>query len=407
MKPGTTDDTRQLPQANQLRRALLTDPGVLPSATSIRFAVLVLMIVASASSIYGYLGLMTLPGADDNARRCLAQTSLAAVRAGNQSPTPVLACTEGYTGRITTWSLVGVVLVVLTSLAVFALTPWWMRRFNRPWIPLGRTRRWRLQWRRTWWMQGSAQRPRPLDPARTLERQVLHAIAELAGHVGLPGRRLECWLNPRAFDTGAQVFGHRRSYIMLNAGLVGVYLTDRPQFDATVLHELGHLRNRDTVPSHLAYAVWRVFVALVLLPYLTVLVLPDVVHPTRVRFVSPDLHVLAAVATLTALVYLSRSAVLRVRETHADATAALYDEGALRVALDRARTSRRRRYLPEILDHHPRPERREACLEDPARCQAPGFVETGLSGFQGCGDRLGHRVVGFVFGGWDVSEFAV
>ena len=25
-------------------------------------------------------------------------------------------------------------------------------------------------------------------------------------------------------------------------------------------------------------------------------------------------------------------------------------------------------------------------------CQAPGLMETGLAGFQGCGDRVGHRV---------------
>jgi hypothetical protein len=30
--------------------------------------------------------------------------------------------------------------------------------------------------------------------------------------------------------------------------------------------------------------------------------------------------------------------------------------------------------------------------DSPDRCQAPGFLETGLAGFQGCGDRAGHRV---------------
>jgi len=40
-------------------------------------------------------------------------------------------------------------------------------------------------------------------------------------------------------------------------------------------------------------------------------------------------------------------------------------------------------------------------------CQAPGFVETELAGFQGCGDRTGHRVECFVLGWWDMPEFAV
>lgn len=46
-------------------------------------------------------------------------------------------------------------------------------------------------------------------------------------------------------------------------------------------------------------------------------------------------------------------------------------------------------------------------LGRPAMCQAPGLMESGLSGFQGCGDQVAHRVQGFVLGRWDVAELAV
>jgi hypothetical protein len=61
------------------------------------------------------------------------------------------------------------------------------------------------------------------------------------------------------------------------------------------------------------------------------------------------------------------------------------------------------------LTDHPGLEAAERVLErvQESECQAPGLMETGLSGFQGCGDRLGHRVLCFVLGGWDVAEFAV
>jgi hypothetical protein len=40
-------------------------------------------------------------------------------------------------------------------------------------------------------------------------------------------------------------------------------------------------------------------------------------------------------------------------------------------------------------------------------CQAPGLMESLLSGFQECGDWVGHPMSCFVFGGWDVSQLAV
>ncbi len=363
---------------NATRRQLLADPALLPSATTVRFAVLALMIVATTGSVYGYLGLITRSGAEGVARLCMATVSLPGASNGTEPIARVLACTGRYAGGLTDWSLAGIGLVVLVTAMGYAVTPWWLIRFPRPWIPVGRGRSGRWGFRPPWWTLDRRQALRRLDPAEPLQGEIIARVAMLASAVGLVGTEMPvCMLKRLARDTDAQVFGHRRRrYIRLNMGLLIAYRTNRPLFDATVLHELGHLRNRDTRPSHLTSAVWRVFVALVLLPYLVALVLPGVFQtPWRLsalhlRLVRPDLHILAAVTTLTALVYLTRNAVLRVREVHADAVAALHEIAGLRAAIGMHRQHGERR-IPELLDNHPRLCRRLSYLDDPGRLAAP------------------------------------
>jgi hypothetical protein len=63
--------------------------------------------------------------------------------------------------------------------------------------------------------------------------------------------------------------------------------------------------------------------------------------------------------------------VLRVRETHADATAAIFDESALRATIQSARAARRESYWPVFLRNHPSLKQRVAYLDDPTRLAAP------------------------------------
>jgi hypothetical protein len=79
------------------RRVLLTDPDVLPAATTLRFAALVLMLVATTGSVYAHLAVLAHPDVEATARAC---TSAIHSNPGSGNPTNVtrfLACTEGAT----------------------------------------------------------------------------------------------------------------------------------------------------------------------------------------------------------------------------------------------------------------------------------------------------------------------
>jgi hypothetical protein len=45
-------------------RQALTDPDILPTGTTLRFAVLILMLVATSASLWGYIGLTSIPDGD-------------------------------------------------------------------------------------------------------------------------------------------------------------------------------------------------------------------------------------------------------------------------------------------------------------------------------------------------------
>jgi Zn-dependent protease with chaperone function len=363
-------------------RRLLTDPAVLPSATTVRFAVLVLLVVATTGSIYGYLGEVVRPHVEQDVRACLTVADApGALRGSLVSGSAALACTAGYAPTLSVWSVVGVGLLLALCVACYGLLPWWRIRITRGWLPFYRsagTRRWRLA--QPWWAPPwRPQRMHPLEPADGLQRDVAARISELAARIGLtePPRVL---LNKYVPDTNARAFGHRRhGYVQVNLGLLLLLRVDRSGFDAIVLHELAHLRNRDTRPSHLTILIWRVFVAVALLPYLVALLDPGLVaYPFDpghgwFGFVAPDPHAVAAVGVLIALVFLSYRAVLRVRETHADATAATVDAEAL-TRLIEGQLAHGERRTPEFLDDHPKLRRRLADLAEPRRLAAPDLL---------------------------------
>ncbi|MYS22115.1 hypothetical protein GA0115240_138224, partial [Streptomyces sp. DvalAA-14] len=371
--------------AARWRRRLLTGPDVVPSATTLRFATLVLVILASTGSLYGYLSLLVHPESDRQAARCMSAVRLTGVVNGKGPLTDtavVLGCTSPYVGSLTRWSLSGMLLVAAISAVAYALTPWFILHTAHPATAGLRRGSPRWLWRRL---------PRLRREGLTLlrldrpDQQAMGArVAELAERVGPGGGpRPQCRLNSYARDTGARAFGHqRRTYLKLDAGLLLLRTTDPQKFDGIVLHELGHLANRDNRPTYVTYAAWRTYVAVVVLPFLVAFFAPGVfrhpAHPSAydVRARTPDLHSILALVLLTGLVYLTRNAVLRVRETHADARAALTDEAAVRRALatgDRAGAAPTPiARLRTSVGHHPSPRQRVSDLDDSSVLYAPG-----------------------------------
>jgi Peptidase family M48 len=365
---------------DRLRRTL-TDPDLLPSGTSLRFAVLVLAIVASTGSVYAHLSVIARPAADAAARRCLAAgpSSVDATPTITANP---FGCVDRYAPSLALWSAVGITLVLLASALVYALTPWGIRNLSRPGTPFyrdARTRRWVA--RRPWWIPGGrSQRLPELNRTDALQGAIACRLGQLSGRIGLKQAPAGL-LNVNADDTDARAFGgRRRSFVLLHLGLLAQFRTDRPAFDATILHELAHLRNSDSRSTYATLAAWRVFVVLVLVPYVISLIAPGVIRDPfrasayRLASSTPDPRIGAAILTLTALVFLASRAVMRAREAHADCTAALYDGGALRTAISAAAESPGRFDRADFTRYHPGWGRRLQDLDTPARLIAAGTL---------------------------------
>jgi Zn-dependent protease with chaperone function len=334
------------------RTRLLRDPdGGAPSGTSIRFAVLVLTITASTGSIFGYLWQLSRPDQQARVRDCIAALShgrlpriISALNAVPLSKAVLLrACMRPVGLELTTWFLGGVGLLAILTIALYAITPWWIIHAGR----LG------------------GRRLTPLDPAQRPE--LTSFLADLVARVGPPGPPAFLIDTAAAGTAGGQAFGHqRRTYIRLDLGLVSRYPANRARLTDVVLHELAHLRNQDNRPTYLTISAWRAFAVLIPAGYLWVLL----TSPPSV----PDPGILVAVPALVALVLLSTRAVLRVRELHADATAAFYHpDGTLRTVLAAAQAPGPPRWR-RLLRYHPDPRHRAAALVEPGRLFRADFA---------------------------------
>lgn len=378
-EPSPSDLSPPADTALDRLRWALTDPDLLPSATSLRFAVLVLTIVASAGSVYAHLSVIARPAADAAAGRCLAAAARAVNPAATVTANP-FGCVDRYAPSLALWSAAGITLVLLATALVYTLTPWQIRNLSRSGAPLYRdpqSGRWRA--RRPWWIPGGpSQRLPELDRTKSLQAAAADRLDQLSAQVGVAPPPIGL-LNVSSNDTDARAFGaHGRSFVLLNFGLIVQFRRDPRAFDATIRHELAHLRNRDSRPTYATLAAWRVFVVLVLVPYVVSLIAPGVIRDPlrasayRLASAAPDPRIAAAIATLTALVFLASRAVIRTREAHADCTAARYDGGALRRAIKAAAESDGRAEWADFARYHPGWRRRLRDLDNPGRLIPPG-----------------------------------
>lgn len=284
------------------------------SGTSVRFAVLVLVITVSTGSIFGYLWQLSHPGLQAQARSCLRTVSTGPLAGliGQAAESAsrgmeIAGCVRSDTPAMTAWSLAGIGLLIAMTLVLYWLTPWWIVNVGRP---------------------GSGPL-RPLDPGKHPDlARFLHEQVRKVGVQPCPAFFID-WADSRT--EAARAFGrHRRPCVRLTAGVVA----HLPESTDDLLHELAHLRNRDNLPTYLTLSAWRAFAMLIPAAYVIVLTNSGVSSAT----VDPRLAV--AVVMLTALVALSVSAVMRNRELHADATAAFYHPvGSLPALLRPAETA--------------------------------------------------------------------
>jgi hypothetical protein len=302
---------------------------------------------------------------------------------GSRGGITLVACKDWATDQIA-WIVVGVLVVFVVAVILYLVHPWWAGR-------------WWFDWRRR-----QEERITPEDyPELHAELDRLCREMELA--------RLPQWLlATNVHDTDAMTLGlPGRRRIKLNADLAKLFHTDPVEFRTKVRHELGHLRNRDVDLTYLSLTIWWSFVVVAAVPFSVlslcrlvlsdaVVRLPDglilfinpngplrpdsVVKEVPTRDVIPYLidapMAIGVTSALTVLVFLTRNAILRVRESYADTVACRSPESKAELAAVIGRLSAKgRHHWITTFRTHPAAARRLAVIYQPGLLLRPEMWE--------------------------------
>ena len=313
---------------------------LLPASTSFRFALLIATVLVSSAMVYEALYGATPRGAAVATliRACQARalashpgTAAAYARALAQAR----ACRAGTERVVGLWVLLALGVLAVLAGVLYWLQPWWYRR-QRQLVPL------------------TSQ-----DAPSAVER-----LEQLRHRAGIGP---VAWLQqPLDFQPSAFAFGRfRRRCVAISGGAIVAQGRQPVFFDAIVLHELSHIRNRDIDQTYLAVAIWRAFVVAALLPMAGLLIFS--------RQLGSPPRLLWRVAVLALMVYLLRNAILRAREFGADARVAELDPDTALGAVLAALPPRRGQQLWHLGWLHPSGSERAAALLDPAPLFRSGF----------------------------------
>ncbi|ASU79109.1 hypothetical protein CDG81_13355 [Actinopolyspora erythraea] len=340
------------------------DERAVPAGTTTRFASLVILIMVSSSS----MTLTTLVAAGfSDGKGCL----LASGNTPFQQPPADLAQSTAYQACVARYALMSLsgwiplavpgVLFVTAGVLFFCL-PVWKTRGGRG-VPL-----------------------QTLDHDGQILRELEH-LAQVAGLSRVP----RFVVDPGAVSSGAVVFGrNRRPSVCLHGALLARRSTSPERFRTVLLHEFAHIHNRDVTLTYATVALWRAFIAVVLVPYAVGyagLVVSTFLHePARTELVVPaTTRNLLLPLFMVVLVYLARSDVLRTRELHADVTAFRWgaDPHNWSSGAPHPTTGRLRRALglfTELWHTHPRWELRRDALTNSGVLFGVSALPMGLSG---------------------------
>jgi Zn-dependent protease with chaperone function len=312
----------------------------LPASTSFRFALLIAAVLASSVFVYEGIYLATPRGLAwvRLNRRCTSQ-ALAHNRGGMTAYAHALGqaavCRSGADRAEALWVVVGLGVLAVLAAVIYGAQPWWYRRRMR------------------------------LAPLTGQDAPALMSrLEELRGHAG--AGPVEWLLQPLNTRVSAFAFGSfRRRSVAVSGGAAVAAVRQPVAFDAVMLHELAHIRNRDISQTYLAVAIWRAFVVAALLPMAVLLVVG--------RDLGSPLRILWRVVVLALTVYLLRNTILRSREFDADARVQELDpDTGLGRVLDGmpARPGRRLWHLGWM---HPSGPERATALLDPRPLYRCGF----------------------------------
>jgi Zn-dependent protease with chaperone function len=312
------------------------DPFALPSDTDSRFLLLVLTVLGSALFAFNwvYFSLEDRRHEQLVSLRCsLAQGSVSSglddTAAYAERARAFQVCIAGIARPKGYWIAAGVGAMILIAVAIYLLTPAWKMRRSRL-VPLS-----------------------PDDAP-----QVIADLERLSKEAGLAEAPQVVWnaLDPATSGLAFGRLGHYR--VAVSGGLVVTHSTDPDAFRAVARHELAHLQNRDVDRTYFAMALWYAFLLAAVAPLLVTL--PGEGARTILR-------IAWRLAALILLVYVTRNAVLRARESYADVRVDVTDGNtAIRRVLASVPTPRGR-HVPRLLRVHPDPSERIATLDDRQR----------------------------------------
>ncbi|MCX5199759.1 M48 family metalloprotease [Streptomyces sp. NBC_00249] len=321
----------------------------MPAGTTFRFLLLISALLGASVFVYNTVYLAFAPGAD-RAQAAYEQCSAAAGRTGEDGRTvdylgSFLTCTAEVERTKAPWVVAGVVLLLALAGLLYWAEP-------------------RVQVRKHGLVAFA-----PGDAEGAALVRLLH---ELVAEAGL--RRPPRFFLRRSWGSvTARAFGRAGWYaVVLDAGLVMQFRPDPARLRALVLHELAHLRNRDTDIACLTRSLNWAFLPLGVLPLAVGLI-----------GIAPGdaLGVGLRAAVLLGLVLLTSQAVLRSREHGADVRAASWSGvrqdllAAIAVAVDI-----RRPWWKGPRNFHPTKEQRIHLVHHPDQLFRIGFWECCAAG---------------------------
>ncbi len=301
------------------------NPFAFVADTDLQFAVIVVFIAGMTGVQWGMVG-ARIVGVEnvDSFAACLQshlidQMSVFAMYDKVTGPL-LFQCFIGFASPTLQYMSAGLLLLAGAALAIFVVTPAWIRH------------RWRA--------------------CEITDEDVpglLQQLSCLAGQAGLRHTPVFLW-NPLGIVPASVSFGgFGRHRVVMTGALAFQSLTEPDAFRAVMLHELAHLRNGDVTKTMLALAVWRAFLITSLPAYFAV---SFVTNDGVLDLIQPIMF-----AGIAVMILLMRNGLLRVRELYADVRVSSWEcpeQGIARQLSVLAPVAKWRR----LLSPHPSPPRR-------------------------------------------------